>query len=148
MRGTYSGPLQETLEEALHRPGIAAGLHRVVKHDAVLIDGTPEIMRFTVDPNEDLVQVPFVTGHGSAPTKIVREARAKLQTPPPDAGNKDTALGQEQLDISKAQAEYVVEPDRVADQLGRKTMPSMWVWRLLHSSILAHDRAARQSRLL
>jgi hypothetical protein len=43
---------------------------------------------------------------------------------------------------------YVVEPDRVADQLGRKTMPIMWVWRLLHSSILAQDRAARQSRLL
>src|ERR1700710_1135727 len=77
-------PLQETLEEALRRPGAAAGLHQNVKHDAVLIDGTPEIMLFTVDPNEDFVQVPFVTGPGSPPTKIVREARAKLQTPPPD----------------------------------------------------------------
>ena len=110
-------PLQKTLEEALRRPGAAAGLHQNVKHDAVLIDGAPEIMLFTVDPNEDLVQVPFVTGPGSAPRKIVREARAKLQTPSPDAliRNKDAALRQEQLDISKAQAEYVVEPDRVAD---------------------------------
>jgi hypothetical protein len=58
------------------------------------------------------------------------------------------ALRQEQLDISKAQAEYVVEPDRVADQLGWKTMAIMWVWRLLHSSILAQDRTARQTRLL
>jgi hypothetical protein len=96
------------------------------------------------------VQVPFVAGPGSEPTKIVREARAKLQTPPPDTlvGDKDAALRQEQLDISKAQAEYVVEPDRVADQLGRKTMAITWVWRLLHSSILAQDRAALQTNLM
>ncbi len=109
-------PLQETLEEAFRRPGVTAGLHKNVKHDAVLIDGPPEIMLFTVDPNEDFVQVPFVAGPGPAPTKIVREARAELQTPPPDAliRNKDAALRQEQLDISKAQAEYVVEPDCLA----------------------------------
>jgi hypothetical protein len=79
-------------------------------------------MLFTVDPNEDLVQMPFVTGPGSASTKIARKARAKLQAPPPHAlvGNKDTTLRKEQLDISKAQAEDVVEPNRVADQLGRK----------------------------
>jgi hypothetical protein len=46
-------PLQETLEEALRRPGAAAGLHQNVKNDAVLIDGAPEIMLFTVDPNEE-----------------------------------------------------------------------------------------------
>jgi hypothetical protein len=143
-------PLQETLEEASRCPGVTAGLHQNVKHDAVLIDGAPEIMLFTVDPNEDLVQVPFVAGPRSTPTKTVRETRAKLQTPPPDTlvGDKDAALRQEQLDISKAQAEYVVEPDRVADQLGRKTMAIMWVWRLLHSSILAQDRAALQTNLM
>jgi hypothetical protein len=97
-----------------------------------------------------LVQVLFVTGPGSAPTKIVREARAKLQKPSPNAliRNKDAALRQGQLDISKAQAEYVVEPGRTANQLGWKTMAIMWVWRLLHSSIFAQDRAARQTRLL
>jgi hypothetical protein len=106
-------------------------------------------MLITTDPNEDLIQIPFVTGPGSAPTKIVREARPKLQTPPPDTliGNNDAALRQEQLDILKAQAEYVIEPDRVANQLRWKTMAIMWVW-LLHSSILAEDRAARQIRLL
>jgi hypothetical protein len=42
-------------QEALRRPGVAAGLHQNVKHNAVLIDGAPEIMLFTVDPNEDFV---------------------------------------------------------------------------------------------
>jgi hypothetical protein len=58
-------------------------------------------------------------------------------------GNKDTTLRKEQLDISKAQAEDVVEPNRVADQLGRKTMAIMRVWRLLHSSTIAQKPAAR-----
>jgi hypothetical protein len=143
-------PLQETLEEALRRPGVTAGLHQNVKHDAVLVDGAPERMLFTVDPNEDLVQVPFVPGPGSAPAKIFRETRAKLQTPPPDAlmRNKDAALRQEQLNISKPRAEHVVQPDRVADKLRWKTMAIMWVSRLLRPRILAQDRAARQTGLL
>ena len=117
-------PLQETLEEALCRAGIAAGLDQNIKHDAVLIDSAPEIMQLALDPNEHLVQVPLVTGSGPAPTQIAREARAKLQTLPTDTliRNKDGALRQEQLDISKAQAEYMIETDRVPDQLGWKTM--------------------------
>jgi hypothetical protein len=37
----------------------------------------------------------------------------------PDAlvGHDDTTLGQEHLDIAQAEAEYVVEPDGVADDL-------------------------------
>ena len=50
--------LQQPLEEALRRPGIAAALHQDVEHDPVLIDGTPEIVQLAPDPNEDLIQVP------------------------------------------------------------------------------------------
>ena len=135
-------PLQETLEEALRRPAIAAGLDQNIKHDAVSIDGAPEIMQLAPDPNEHLVQVPFVTGLGPAPTKTIREARAKLQAPAPDAlvGDKHAALRQEQLDVPKAQAEYVVEPNRVADQLGREAVTVVRV-------ILTQTRPARQGRL-
>jgi hypothetical protein len=73
------------LEEALCRPGAAAGLHQNVKHDAVLMDGAPEIMLFPVDPNEDLVQMPFVARARPTPAQTAREARAKLQIPPPNA---------------------------------------------------------------
>src|SRR5271157_2038978 len=98
------------VEEALRRPRIAAGLDQNIKHDAVLIDGAPEIMQLALDPNEHLVQVPLVTGPGPAPTKTIREARAKLQAPAPNAlvGDNHAALRQEQLDVPKAQAEYVV----------------------------------------
>ena len=36
--------LQQPLEEALRRPGIAAALHQDIEHDAILIDSTPKIM--------------------------------------------------------------------------------------------------------
>jgi hypothetical protein len=36
--------LQQPLEEALRRPGIAAALHQDIEHDAILIDGAPEIV--------------------------------------------------------------------------------------------------------
>jgi hypothetical protein len=32
-------------------------------------------------------------------------------------GHNDAALGQDQLDVAQAEAEYVVEPDGVADDL-------------------------------
>ena len=107
--------LQQPLEEALRRPGIAAGLDQNIKYDAVLIDGAPEIVQLALDPNEDFVQVPFVTRPGPTPAKIVREARAELQAPSPDAlvGDDHATLRQDQLDITKAQTEYVVEPNRV-----------------------------------
>ncbi len=54
---------------------------------------------------------------------------------------------QQQLNISKAEAERVVEPDGVADDLGGKTMAVVWVRRALHADSLACLRSASQTRL-
>ena len=40
-------------------------------------------------------------------------------------GDEDAALGQQQLDIPEAQAEYVVEPHGVTDEVRRETMTMM-----------------------
>ena len=53
--------LQQPLEEALRCPGIAAALHQNVEHDAILVNGTPEIMQYSLDTNEHLIEVPLVT---------------------------------------------------------------------------------------
>jgi hypothetical protein len=42
-------------------------------------------MPFALDPDEDLVQVPFVTRPRPTPAKIVCEAGTELQAPLPDA---------------------------------------------------------------
>ena len=47
--------LQQPLEEAPRRPGIAAALHQDIEHDAILIDGAPEIVQLALDPDEHLI---------------------------------------------------------------------------------------------
>jgi hypothetical protein len=74
---------------------------RFFEHDAVLIDGTPEIMQFALDPDEDIIQLPFIQDPFVTPAKIVCEAGAELQASPPDALVRDdhAALGQNQFYI-------------------------------------------------
>ena len=38
-------------------------------------------------------------------------------------GHNDAAFGQNQLDVAQAETEHVIQPDGVADDLGRKPMP-------------------------
>jgi hypothetical protein len=48
----------------------------------------------------------------------------------------DAALGQQQLNISEAQAEHVIEPYSVADEVCRETVAMVRVWRLFMPSSL------------
>jgi hypothetical protein len=138
--------LQQPPEEALRRPGVAAALHQDIEHDAMLIDGAPQVVQHALDPDENLIQMPFVARARPTPAQTAGEARAELQAPPPNAlvGHDHAAFGQDQLDIPKAQAEDMIEPDRVADQLGRKAMTIVRVGRLPHATILAQATADRQ----
>jgi len=106
--------LQQPLEETLCRRGVAAALHQDVEHDPVLIDGAPKMVQLALNSKEDLIQVPLVTWSGAAPAKFARETGAELDAPAPDALVRDdhAAFGQDQLDIPKAQAEHVVQPER------------------------------------
>jgi hypothetical protein len=52
--------LQKLLAEALRGVGIAPGLNEDVEHNALPIDGTPEILLHASDSDEDLVHVPLV----------------------------------------------------------------------------------------
>ncbi len=137
---------QEALEEALRRGAITAALHQDVQHDAGLIHRPPEIAQFPLNADEHLIEVPFVTGPRSPPTQIVGEGRAELQAPSADAlvRDDDAELGQQQLNISEAQAEHVLGPYCVADEVCRKTVAMVRVWRLLHATILAQAVADRQ----
>jgi hypothetical protein len=59
-------------------------------------------------------------------------------------GDDNTALGEEQLDIPQAEAEDVVQPDGMADDLDRKPMAIRWVgWRFMPPISPASGHAAR-----
>jgi hypothetical protein len=51
---------EELAEELLGGALIAPSLSQDIEHVPVLVDGTPEIVPFTVDREEHFVQVPFV----------------------------------------------------------------------------------------
>jgi hypothetical protein len=93
--------------------------------------------------------VPLVTRPRSPPTHLVGEARAELHAPLPDAlvGDNHTSFSQQQFDVSEAQTEYVIQPDRVADQIGGEAVAMVRVGRLSHPTILAQAAPADQTPL-
>jgi hypothetical protein len=62
-------------------------------------------------------------------------------------GDNNTPLSQQELDISKAEAEHVVQPDGMADDLGGKAMTVVRIRRRLHADSLAGIKSASQTWL-
>ena len=60
--------------------------------------------------DEDLVHAPLITGTGTAPLEFVGEQPAETQASLADAlvADYDAAGGQDQLDITQAEAEAVI----------------------------------------
>src|SRR4051812_16575867 len=70
------------------------------------------------------IEVPDVARLGPSSAELPGKVSAELQAPVSDAfmGDHDATLGQDQLHIPQAQAEYMVQPYSVADDLGRKAI--------------------------
>src|SRR4051795_1991773 len=122
---------------------VAPALDHDIEHDAVLVDGAPEIMRLAGDLEDDFIHVPFVAGPGQPPPDDVGELLAELQTPLPDrlVADLDAAAGQHLLDHPKAQREAIVQPDRVADQLRREAVAGVeGLGRARHASLIPDPR--------
>ena len=62
-------------------------------------------------------------------------------------GDDNTTLSQEQLDIPQTEAKDVIQPDSVADDLGREPMTTVQVGRRLHAASLTRLQAAGQAWL-
>jgi hypothetical protein len=65
--------LEQLAEEAPGGFGIPPGLNEEVKHDAILIHGTPEMVLHTLDPGEHLVEVPLIPAAAQAVGKALAE---------------------------------------------------------------------------
>jgi hypothetical protein len=121
------------------RHGIAPGLNQDIEHNAMLIDGAPKAVLHALDPDEDFVHVPFVAWSRPASSQPIGETRGEFLAPAAHrlVGDDDAALGEEQLNIPQAQAEHVIQPDRVTDNLRWKAVAVVWVeWRLHAASLV------------
>ena len=130
---------QQSSKESLCGALITMRLDQDVDHVAVLIHGTPQILLLAVDSNEDLIQVPVVAQPSLSSLQFPSIVRTELLTPLPDRliGHDDSPLGEKILDISEAQAEAMVSPDRIADDLGRETIAGVTRPIALHGTSLS-----------
>src|SRR6478752_4398559 len=78
-------------------------------------------MDFAVDPDEDLVEVPFVAGVEAPTAQLIGVGLPELGTPAPDRliADHDTTRQHQLLDLTKAQREPKVQPHAMADDLDR-----------------------------
>jgi hypothetical protein len=118
-------PLQQSLEETLGSHAISSLLHQNVEHDAMLARSPPQIMENTADADERLIHVPRIFRPWPAPLEPPGKVAAELCAPEPNAlvGHDDAALGEDQFDVTQAQAEHVIQPYCVAYDFRCKAMP-------------------------
>ena len=138
--------LQQPAEEALGGLSIAPILNKDVEDNAVLIDGTPEIVLHPLDLEEHFIHMQLVPGAWPTAAQAIGETLAEFLAPPPHSlvGDRDAPLGQEQLDVTQAEAEHVIQPHSMADELGREAMAVARIGWRLHAASLAHPRSDRQ----
>ena len=125
-RGTAL-PLQQLAEEADRRSAIPPGLDEDVDHVAVLVHGSPQVLLLAPKPDEHLVQMPGVTLAAAPGPQAPAVFEPERRTPLPDrlVGDGDPALGQQILDVAETEAEPVVQPDRVTDDVRRESVSSL-----------------------
>jgi hypothetical protein len=91
--------------------------------------------------------VPGVARLRPAPAELAGELTAEDQTPLTDAfvADRDASLGEDQFDVSETQAEAVIQPDRVANDLGREPVSGVGDGLGRHLTILAPTLRSGQS---
>jgi hypothetical protein len=131
--------LQKPPEEALRGVAIAPGLNQDVEHNTILIDRSPKVLLHALDPDEDFVQVPLVPWPRPVAAQAVGETRTEFLAPASHrlVGDDNAALSQEQLNIPQAEAEHVIQPDRIADDLGGEPVAVVGIGWRLHAASLA-----------
>ena len=131
---------QQPAEEANGGKPIPPGLDQNIEHNTVLIDSSPQIMRDTIDLEEDFIQMPFIAGPGTPSPQAFRELAAKFVAPAPDgfAAHYYATGSHHFLHVTEAYTEPEVQPHAFRDDLLRESVAMAGVVR--HSfSIASHS---------
>jgi hypothetical protein len=140
---------QQPAKESLGRVAVSPWLNEDIEHDTVLIDRAPKIMLHSANPDEHLVEVPLISRSWTTATQAFGKVLAEFLAPAPDGliGDNNAPLGQEELNVSQAEAEHVVQPDRMTDDLGAKAKAVVRVGRRYHAASLAGLKSGCQAWL-
>src|ERR1700692_3523194 len=134
----YRAQAQHTLEETFGRGFVAPLLYQDVEFGAMLVDRTPQQVRFATQRDEHLVEVPCATRLASRRFDPVSEALAKLIAPASDClvCHGHTALEEQFLDVAQAQLKAEIPAHSATDDLGWETVTVIERFRFLHHAIL------------
>ena len=128
--------LEQSAEELLGGHRVSARLDQNVEHVAGLVDRAPQVPLCAVDLDEHRIQVPFVAQPPTTTAQLVRVLLPEPVAPGPDRllGHVDTTFEHQLLHVAEAQREPVLQPDAMADDLGRKPEPC------IRRACSGHDR--------
>src|SRR3954470_14650346 len=103
---------------------VAPALDEDVEHHPVLIHRSPEPVLLPRDLHGNLVEVPCVSGTGQPAADLVGDALAELEAPLPYGlvADRDAARREDLVHMAQAQRKAEVEPDGIADDLGREAV--------------------------
>ena len=107
-------------------------LNENVEEDTILINGAPKVVLDALNPDEHLIHVPLVSWPRPAPAHAAGEGMTELPAPAPHGlvGNRHAPFSEKQLDVAETEAEYMIQPHSVADDVGREAVAVVRVgWR-------------------
>ncbi len=106
----------------------------------MLVDRTPQQVRFATHRDEHLVEVPRSTRLASHRFRSMSKALTKLVTPASDrlVCHDHAAFEKQFLDVAQAQLEAKLPSNSTADDTSRETVTVIERFRFLHRAILSH----------
>ena len=98
-------------EKPLGSPRIPSIRHRYIDDIAILVNVSPQILQFSPDPEQDLVDIERISKYPVFASQSSRELRSELDAPVADRleADRDTPFGQQVFDISVAHVESVIQ---------------------------------------
>ena len=118
---------QNLTKEALSGSLVSVACDQDIEDVAILVHCSPKIMTFAADRDEHLVHVPDVSEATLSPPQRAGIRWSKLAAPGSNGfvGYGDATLREKVLHVAEAQREPMVQPDGMADDLGRKAVASI-----------------------
>ena len=128
--------VEQSADELLGGHRVAARLDQNVEHVAGRVDRAPQVPLCAVDLDEHRIEVPCVAQPPTTTAQLVRVLLPEPVAPGPDRllGHVDTTFEHQLLHVAEAQREPVLQPDAMADDLGRKPEP------FIRRACSGHDR--------
>ena len=129
---------EQHLEESACCTFVSAALDKYVDHITILINGSPKILAFAADGQENLIQIPNITEFSltlsKCPTVLLRE----FDTPTTNGLVRCLIPADRQhfFNITKAESEPMIEPNGMTDNLRWKAVTVTGIFRFVHGIII------------